>query len=294
MNKILFTGLGRMGLPMAKNLLKGNFEVHGFDVSKQNLERAKELGIKPYSEAEDVNYDLYYTIVPDAKALKNFYLSEYGPLKNAKKNAMLIDSSTIGPQEALKFHAICQKRNLQFIDAPVSGGVIGAENATLSIMVGADNENIFKKAENYLKYMGANVMNCKKTGMGQTAKICNNLALAIQMRSIAEALNLGRNLGMDLKVLSDIISKSTSNCWSLTCANPAPDVDPNSPSSKNYDAGFSSNLMAKDLQIAIDCADEFNSNVEFGKASLSQYEKILSQGKGDKNFGIIYQDIKNK
>lgn len=141
------------------------------------------------------------------------------------------------------------------MDAPVSGGVLGAKNATLTFMVGGEQQ-YFEKAQSILSLMGKTVKNCGKAGMGQTAKICNNLALGIQMRSIAEAMKLGAKMGIDSHVLKSVMEISTSSCWSLTKNNPQPGVDSSSPSSNNYIGGYACGLLRKDLDLAIKCAQE--------------------------------------
>lgn len=237
-------------------------------------------------------------MVPDSKALFSFYESPLGPFQLQKSNLLgsnplLIDCSTIGPVKAREMAQKCLQYNLSFIDAPVSGGVLGAQNSTLTFMVGAEQDH-FKSASEILKSMGQNIISCGTVGTGQIAKICNNLALGIQMRSIAEAMKLGSLLGIDTLKLKDIMSTSTSSCWSLNKNNPLPGVDPNSPSSKNYKGGYAASLMKKDLQLAVDCADSVGLELEFGELLLDKYEGLCEQGWGDKDFGVIIEEIHSR
>ena len=298
--KILFVGLGRMGLPMARNLTKSPHKIYGFDLCPKNLKNATDTGIIPFSSNSSKEYDMYISMVPDAKCLLDFYNSDHGPLnpknqnKIENKKKLLIDCSTIGPINAKKIYKTAKKEDLTFIDAPVSGGVMGAEKADLSFMVGSENPNDFNTVKSVLEYMGTNIFNCKKSGMGQTAKICNNLALAIQMRSISEAMSLGSNLGMDPKILKNILSKCTSNCWSLNLSHPMPGVVEGTPSSRGYENGFASHLIRKDLALAMECARESGSDVGFGELMWEQYGEICEDGKGEKDFGIVFEYLKNK
>ena len=290
--KILFAGLGRMGLPMARNLLKSPHKIYAFDTCSENLSNAAKTGILPYTENETQDFDVYISMVPDVDCVLDFYNSKVGPFTLGLENKLLIDCSTIGPVNANDIYKLAKEKNLNFIDAPVSGGVMGAEKATLAFMVGSEEEKQFEEIKEILKYMGSNIFNCKKSGMGQTAKICNNLALAIQMRSICEAMNLGANLGMDPKILKNILSKCTSNCWSLNECNPMPNVVEDTPASRNYENGFASNLIQKDLFLAMECGKETGSDVAFGELMWKQYKEICDSGKGNKDFGIIFDYLK--
>lgn len=178
------------------------------------------------------------------------------------------------------------------MDAPVSGGIGGAKLATLTFMVGADPA-LYAEVEPLLKLMGKNIFHCGKTGGGQVAKMCNNMALAIQMISVAEALSLGKNFGMENGMLSKIMSVSSSRCWSVDTYNPAPGVMENVPSSRDYEGGFAVELMLKDLRIAIEAAEKSNSSCPLGKQAKEIYEK-LNKTLNRKDFGIIYKELQER
>lgn len=184
---------------------------------------------------------------------------------------------------------------MTYVDAPVSGGVTGAQAGTLTFMVGAENSELFDRSKKILEAMGKSFFNCQKPGAGQIAKLCNNMALGIEMIAVSEALAMGAKLGMDSKVLSDIMKVSSSRCWSVDTYNPVPGVMENVPSSRDYERGFGSELMLKDLKLAVEAAESAHCKVELGEASKKIYQKIVEKGMGRKDFGIIYDLIlKNK
>ena len=183
---------------------------------------------------------------------------------------------------------------MTYVDAPVSGGVTGAAAGTLTFMVGAENTDIFSIVKPILECMGKNLFNCDKVGAGQIAKVCNNMALAIEMIGISESLALGKSLGMDLKILNNIMKVSTSRCWSVDTYNPVPGVMENVPASRNYDGGFACDLMLKDVGLALEAAREVNCKTELGDHSKDIYERLSRGGLGKKDFGVVYDAIINK
>jgi 3-hydroxyisobutyrate dehydrogenase len=197
-------------------------------------------------------------------------LGSNGIYEHAKEGALIIDSSTISPIASKKMAKEGEKFKLRIVDAPVSGGTPGAINGTLTFMVGSKKED-FEDTKTVLSAMGKNIVHCGGAGTGQIAKICNNLCLAIQMISICEGLSLGEKLGIDPKVLSKIMSISTSSCWSLTAYNPRPGMMEGVPSSNNYDGGFGVSLMKKDLSIVLDSAAQTNSDLQFGKKAIEYF-----------------------
>lgn len=183
-----------------------------------------------------------------------------------------------------------EKYGLRVVDAPVSGGANGARDGTLTFMVGTKKE-YYTEIEEFLKAMGVNIFNCGLPGTGQTSKICNNLCLAIQMISVSEGLSLGEKLGIDPKVLSNIMATSTGSCWSLKANNPRPGVMDDVPSSNGYDGGFGVSLMKKDLSIVLDSAAQVNLDLQFGTKAIEYFHELERQGKGKKDFGVVYQYI---
>jgi 3-hydroxyisobutyrate dehydrogenase len=170
--------------------------------------------------------------------------------KNAAKNSLVIDCSTISPSVAMALNASGKSQGHTYVDAPVSGGVTGAAAGTLTFMVGAEDHSIFEKVKPFLECMGKSIFNCEKVGAGQIAKVCNNMALAIEMIGISEALALGAKLGMDSKILTNIMKVSSSRCWSVDTYNPVPGIMENVPASRDYQGGFACELMLKDLRLA--------------------------------------------
>jgi 3-hydroxyisobutyrate dehydrogenase len=196
---------------------------------------------------------------------------------------------------AIELNQQAKSKGMTYVDAPVSGGVTGAQAGTLTFMVGAENPALFDRSKEILQAMGKSFFNCQKPGAGQIAKLCNNMALAIEMIGVSEALAMGAKLGMDGKVLSDIMKVSSSRCWSVDTYNPVPGVIEGVPASRDYERGFGSELMLKDLKLASDAAQSVNCKIELGETSKKIYQQIVNSGMGRKDFGIIYDLIlKNK
>lgn len=226
---------------------------------------------------------------------RRYHCAYTGLFKNSKKNSLVIDCSTISPTVAMSLNSDGKKHNITYVDAPVSGGVTGAAAGTLTFMVGAENAEVFNTVKPFLECMGKNIFNCEKVGAGQIAKVCNNMALAIEMIGISEALALGAKLGMDSKILTKIMSSSSSRCWSVDTYNPVPGVMENVPASRDYERGFACELMLKDLKLALGVADEVKCNAELGDKSREIYERLVKAGLSKKDFGVIYDVIlKNK
>lgn len=285
-----FIGLGKMGYPMVQNLLKHGYKVTAFDANEETLKLAEASGatIAPDAKEATIDNDIVLTMLPNTDIVeetRNNYIFE-----NAKENALIIDSSTISPIASKKMAEEGKNFGLRVIDAPVSGGVPGAVNGTLTFMVGSKMED-FPDAEAFLSAMGANIVHCGGPGNGQIAKICNNLCLGIQMISICEGLSLGEKLGMDPKVLSQIMSTSTGSCWSLNTYNPKPGIMENVPSSNNYNGGFGVSLMKKDLSIVLDSAAQVDIDLQFGTKAIEYYHELERQGLGTKDFSVVYRYV---
>lgn len=206
---------------------------------------------------------------------------------SARAGALLIDCSTIDPTVTRTLAAAAGQRKLRMVDAPVSGGVGGAEAGTLTFMVGGAAAD-FDAAKPLLAAMGKNIVHCGAAGTGQVAKLCNNLILGISMNAVAEAMNLGVKLGADPKVLAAIVNTSSGRCWSSEVYNPVPGVLPNVPSARGYSGGFGSALMAKDLGLALDAAKAAGAPLATGSAALSVYQMLMAHGMGGKDFSAVY------
>lgn len=281
-----------MGFPMMCNLIsKSGFEVSVFDRNTEIMEKAKGVGATtvdtPQSAIDGSSYVV--TMLPG----NDHVLSTYTSLKDQTVNGQVwIDCSTVSPETSTKVAELAEEKGADFLDAPVSGGVGGATNGTLTFMVGGKASVLEKAKKDVFDHMGANILHCgDKVGSGEVAKLCNNLILAISMTAVSEALSLGIKLGVDPKVLSAIINTSSGRCWSSDTYNPCPGVLPNVPSSNDYQGGFATDLMLKDLRLALEAAKSCNSKVKLGEKTEEMYSEISSKGLGDKDFSVMFQSL---
>lgn len=286
-----------MGMHMAKNLVKNGHSVVGFDVNKSSVDKfvaggAGRGAASPKEVAQSAS--VVVTMLPSSPHVQQVYEGANGVFEGIKSGALLIDSSTIDPLVARKLSAAAQTKGVSLLDAPVSGGVGGAEAGTLTFMVGADTLALFARAEPLLRNMGKNVVHCGGAGTGQIAKICNNLILAISMAGVSEAMGLGVALGMDPKVLAGIINTSSGRCWSSDTYNPVPGVMQNVPSSRGYAGGFAVDLMAKDISLATGAAHAVKAPVPLGGAVQQLYNLLSRQGYGSKDFSSVYEFLAQK
>ena len=287
--KVTFIGLGNMGLQMALNLQKGGYHVTGFDLNNDFVESFKKQGGETSSDMGQSikESDCVITMLPNFQATESVWSTAF---ITARKDTVFIDTSTISPVDAKKISQVALDKDFIPVISPVSGGVIGAKNATLSFMLGCNKEH-FEKAKTLLQPMGKNFYHCGDYSAGQIVKICNNLCLAISMVGLSESLALGVKLGADPKILSSVMTTSTAKCWSLESYNPIPGVLPNVPSSRNYDNGYNNELLQKDLQFADDCAKNADLDIEFGRKALDYYTRLNNLGLKKKDIGIIYKYI---
>lgn len=290
MANIAFIGLGNMGGPMAANLLKAGHNVTVFDLSAEAVAKLQAEGasVGESASAAVQQKDIVVSMLPAGKHVESVYLAEDGILSVVSKETLLIDSSTIDAATAKKVALACAEQGVQFIDAPVSGGVGGAKAGTLTFIVGGEAE-AFAKAEPILGAMGKNIFHAGGHGAGQVAKICNNMLLSILMCGTAEALQLGIDHDLDPKVLSDIMLQSSGRNWTLELYNPCPDVMENVPSSNDYQGGFMVDLMAKDLGLAMDAALGSQSSTPMGTLARSLYAMHSLQGNGKLDFSSIFK-----
>ena len=274
MTKVGFVGLGNMGAPMATNLVAAGFEVQVFDLVPDLM--ASVSGAKACESAEDAanQVDVFVSMLPAGRHVRGVYLGSDGTpglLDAMAPNTLIIDCSTIDPASAQVVAAAAKERNLHMLDAPVSGGTAGAENGTLTFIVGGDEEAM-AKAKPLLEAMGANIFHAGNAGAGQIAKICNNMLLAVLMTGTAEALALGVENGLDPGVLSEIMKVSSGGNWALNVYNPYPGVMPDVPASRGYSGGFLVDLMRKDLGLALETAQQSASAVPMGSLAHSLYQ----------------------
>ena len=288
MKKIGFIGLGNMGEPMATNLVKAGFDVIGFDLIKEAKKKAERNGIQIAKDAVSTleNVDALISMLPASEHVESLYLGEDGVLSNLDKNVLIIDCSTIAPDSAIKVANQAKDLDLSMIDAPVSGGVVGAQESTLTFIVGGAENNV-ERARPLLEKMGSNIFHAGSNGAGQVAKVCNNMLLAIHMCGTAEAIALGVKNGLDASVLSEIMRKSSGGNWSLEVYNPYPGVMSSAPASRNYEGGFLNKLMAKDLGLAKEASESTNSETPMGDLARKLYQDLIDQGYEDLDFSSI-------
>lgn len=286
--KIAFIGLGHMGAPMARNLLKAGHALAVFDVVPSNVEALAALGATGAVSAKAAasQSELVITMLPSSPHVKVVYLGEEGILAGAGPGTRFIDSSTIDPHTAREVAAAGAKSGHPMADAPVSGGTGGAEAGTLTFMVGAEPE-LFDQINPILAHMGRNIVRCGGVGTGQVAKICNNMLAGISMIGVSEAMSLGVALGLDSKVLAGIINTSSGRCWSSDTYNPYPGVMNNVPAARGYTGGFVTDLMLKDLGLATEAAKQAKQSVVLGAVAQQLYRMWSATGAGSQDFSSI-------
>ena len=292
MEKIGFIGLGNMGMPMAQNLISNGIKVKGFDVSEEVLKQASKNKIEVCSDTLQASkeIDVLITMLPNGEAVSSVFNSE-SLLENIDPSILIIECSTISPKTSKELSLKASSLNLEMIDAPVSGGVKGAEEASLTFMVGGSVEYV-EKAKPILSKMGKNIFHAGGSGSGQIAKLCNNMLLAIHMSGTAEALSMGVKSGLDPSVLSEIMSKSSGGNWSLDKYNPYPGVMAESPASKDYQGGFLNKLMIKDLNLAKELAQDSKTETPMGDSARKLYDELIEQGLEDLDFSSVQKLFK--
>jgi 3-hydroxyisobutyrate dehydrogenase len=289
MARIGFIGLGNMGLPMALNLLKAGHQVEGFDVNGAAVEKLVAAGgtSAGYVKVAATRGDVVITMLPSGKEVREVYLGADGIVPNANAGALLIDCSTIDVESARVVALAADAKALSMLDAPVSGGVGGAQGATLTFMVGG-SQAAFIRGRPVFEAMGKTVVHVGGAGNGQAAKICNNMILGISMIAVSEAFLLAEKLGLDHQKLFDIASRSSGQCWSLTSYCPVPGPVPASPANRDYQAGFTAAMMLKDLKLAQDAARSAAVATPLGAEAAALYGLYAAHGEGARDFsGII-------
>jgi len=294
MSRIGFIGLGNMGLPMAQNLLKAGHSVRGFDVSKAQVDALVASGGEPAAnvKAAASGADVVITMLPAGTHVREVYLGVDGVLAAAGGDTLLIDSSTIDVETARVVAAAAGKRGLAMLDAPVSGGVGGAQAGTLTFMVGGAGD-AFARAKPILDQMGKTIVHAGGAGNGQAAKICNNMILGVSMIAVSEAFVLAEKLGLDAQKLFDISSKSSGQCWSMTTYCPVPGPVPTSPANRDYKAGFTAAMMLKDLKLAQDAATGAGAKTPLGADAAKIYEQYVASGEGPRDFSGVIRFVRS-
>ncbi|KAL5731620.1 3-hydroxyisobutyrate dehydrogenase [Ranunculus cassubicifolius] len=302
LENIGFIGVGNMGFYMANNLIKAGYKVTIHDKNCNSMRKFSENGNPtkgtPFEVAEAS--DVIITMLPSASNVMEVYTGQYGLLHGGKvlRPWLMIDASTIDPQTSRRLSTTISECSLRdkrghwdrpfMLDAPVSGGVLGAEAGSLTFMVGG-LEEVYVAAKSLFLSMGKNTIYCGSSGNGSAAKICNNLAMAVSMLGVSEAFTLGQSLGVSATTLTRIFNSSSARCWSSDSYNPVPGVMEGVPSSRNYDGGFSSKLMTKDLKLAAESAKEVGLECPLTSQAENIYEKLCNEGHEHKDFSCVFR-----
>ncbi len=291
MTRIAFLGLGHMGLPMAVNLVKAGHEVHGFDLVPAAIDAARAAGIPVADSGADAVHDaeVVITMFPAGKHVIAAYREEL--LAAAAPGTLFIESSTIAVDEARTAHQLAIDAGHRNIDAPVSGGVVGAEAGTLAFMVGGADED-FEAALPLLEAMGKRIVHCGGPGLGQAAKVCNNMILGISQIAVAEAFVLAERLGLEHQAMYDVVSQASGQCWALTTNCPVPGPVPTSPANRDYRPGFAGALMAKDLGLALLAIEQTSTDARMGRLAQEIYAAFAAGEGAGRDFSGIITDIR--
>ena len=291
--KVGFIGTGTMGQPMLANLVKKSFEVVAFDVVPGAVDAAVRMGAGRAGSAGEAaaNCDLVITMLPSSANVEAAYLGEGGIVESAPAGRLCVDMSTIDPGTSQRVAARLEERGLRFLDAPVSGGVGGATAGTLAIMVGGDAADL-EEARPALAAMGANIIHVGAVGAGEVAKLCNNLISGSALIAVAEAFRIGEAFGVDPQILTNVIAKSSGATWVMEHMHPVPGIVDSAASSRQYAPGFMTDLMAKDLGLAISAAREKRVPVAVAPAAHQLYRLASSHGLGREDFSAVYKFLK--
>ncbi len=291
MTDVAFIGVGNMGGPMATNLVKAGIAVKAFDLSSDAVEKVVSDGATAAASIAEAVHgaDVVITMLPAGKHVVSVY--EGDVIGNAKSDALFIDCSTIDVASARRVNEAAAQKGFEMVDAPVSGGIMGAAAGTLTFMCGG-SDPAFDRAKPLLDIMGKTIIHAGGAGNGQAAKICNNMMLGIQMISVCEAFNLAEKLGLDAQKLYDVSSTASGQCWSLTTYCPVPGPIPTSPANNDYKPGFSAAMMVKDLKLAQDAVQDVDGNTPLGAKAAALYEQFCESGGEGTDFSGIIQMLK--
>ena len=293
MTRIGFIGVGTMGLPMAVNLAKKGFAVITYDRSPEAMAAAAGAGLeRAASVAEAVTAaELVVTMLPSSPQVEAVYAGDGGVLAAARKGTLCVDMSTIDPAASRRVGAAAATRGVRFIDAPVSGGVPRATDGTLAIMVGGAPED-FQEALPALQAMGANVIHVGPLGSGEVAKLCNNLIAGVAAVAVSEAFRIAEGFGVDPRVVTEVISKSSGHTWLMEHMHPVPGLVARAASTGGYKPGFMTDLMCKDLGLAVDAARGLRVPLFVAPAAQQVYRLASSHGLGRQDFTSVYTFLK--
>ncbi|NSL52651.1 NAD(P)-dependent oxidoreductase [Calidifontibacillus erzurumensis] len=287
--KVGFIGLGNMGLPMAKNLVKANYEVVGKNRSKGKEELFAASGGKIGLTIAEMarTLDVIFTCLPLPIDVEQVYFSEDGLINNGHKGLILVDHSTVAPGLNKKIAEAAKEKGIDFLDAPISGGNFGAEDGTLTIMVGGEKE-VFEKVLPLFQVMGKNIYHIGETGSGSVVKLINNLMVAIHTQAVSEAVNLGKKMGVDLDLLFNILNNSYAQSRIY-------DRHYNNFIAKNeYEAGFAIKLLHKDMKLAEEMAASVNMQLPIGSQITEILKEAIEENLGEQDMSALYLLLNKK
>jgi 3-hydroxyisobutyrate dehydrogenase len=293
MTRIGFIGVGTMGLPMATNLVKKGFAVTAFDLNAEAVKAAVAAGMTAAASAAEAvaAADLVITMLPSSSHVEAAYTGDGGVLAAGRRGTLCVDMSTIDPAVSRRVAATAAERGLRFIDAPVSGGVTGATDGTLAIMVGGAAADV-TAARPALEAMGTNVIHVGAVGSGEVVKLCNNLIAGVSAVAVSEAFRIAQGFGVDPKVVTEVISKSSGNTWVMERAHPVPGLVARAASTNDYKPGFMTDLMCKDVGLAVEAARALRIPVFVAPAAQQVYRLASSHGLGRRDFTSVYSFLK--
>lgn len=295
MANIGFIGLGNMGGPMAKNLVKAGHKVKGFDLVASSLDAAVEGGVEPVGSATEAasGVEVVITMLPAGEHVRAVYTGSNGVIAAATKGSLLIDCSTIDVTSARAVHQAAQAAGQAMLDAPVSGGVAGAAGATLTFMVGGD-EAAFNRGKPIFQAMGRNIVHAGGPGNGQAAKVCNNMILGITMIAISEAFTLADQLGLEAQKLFDISSKASGSCWAMLNHLPVAGIIETAAANNDFRPGFAAAMMVKDLKLSQEAAAQVGTITPLGAEATAMFTKFVNSGRGDLDYSAIIKMIQGQ
>jgi len=293
MTRIGFIGVGTMGLPMAANLVKKGFAVTAFDLNTEAVKAAVAAGMTAAASAAEAvaAADVVVTMLPSSPHVESVYGGDGGVINAARKGTLCIDMSTVDPAASRRVAAAAAERGLRFVDAPVSGGTPRAIDGTLAIMVGASGAD-FQAALPALQAMGANVIHVGPVGSGEVAKLCNNLIAGVAAVAVSEAFRIAEGFGVDAKTVTEVIAKSSGNTWVMENMHPVPGLVARAASSNDYAPGFMTDLMCKDVGLAVDAARNLRIPLFVAPAAQQVYRLASSHGLARKDFTSVYSFLK--
>ncbi len=291
--RIGFVGTGAMGQPMVNNLVRKGFVVVAYDVAPAALAAARKLGATGAGSAAEAasGADLVITMLPSSPHVEAAYLGPGGVFEGAAVGRLCVDMSTISPSVSRRVAEAARGRGLRFLDAPVSGGVPGATEGTLTIMVGGDAADL-EEARPALAAMGTNIIHVGPVGSGEVAKVCNNLISGVTMVALSEAFRIAEGFGVDPRILTDVLSKSSGNSWVMQHVHPVPGMVAKAPANRDYAPGFTTDLMAKDLGLAVTAARDLRVPAAVASAAHQVLRLASSHGFGRKDYSSVYAFLK--